>query len=220
MSKTIAILGIGNVGTAIATALLAHGHAVLAAARDPASKSVAAAQAKLPSLQVTSIADGIQKADFVFLTTPFEQAASAVTAAGSALDGKILVDCTNPVKFVPGKGLAHALDSAQGGSEVVQAANPNAHVVKAFTVIGVENMADPTFPGYGAAKPFMPIVGNNAEAKKEVAALISGLGWEVVDAGPVSSSLHLEHLTLLWITLARSPGGNPNFVWSVLKKSA
>jgi 8-hydroxy-5-deazaflavin:NADPH oxidoreductase len=45
-----------------------------------------------------------------------------------------------------------------------------------------------------------------------VGALIDSLGFEAVDAGPLSSSLHLEHLTLLWIKMARVQGfGNHAF---------
>ena len=38
------------------------------------------------------------------------------------------------------------------------------------------------------------------------------------DAGPLSSALHVEHMTLLWIKIARVAGNGPNFVWAMLER--
>lgn len=212
---TATILGIGNVGQAIAGALLKHGVTVLAGARDPTSKSVVDAKARFPALTVLPVVEAVQKADFIFLAVPFQQGAAAVAAAGAALEGKVLVDCTNPVNAAA--GFTHSLDSKHGSTELLQTQLPKTHVVKAFTVIGFQNMEDPTFPGYGKAKPAMLIAGDHKEAKDKVAALLTTLGWEPVDCGPATNAVHLEHITLLWIKLAMQ-GLGPNFVWSILRR--
>jgi predicted dinucleotide-binding enzyme len=132
----------------------------------------------------------------------------------SLLDGKILVDCTNPV----GANLSHGLQSQISGSETVQEFVPNAHVVKAFTIYGYENFEDSTYAGYGDLKPAMLIAGNDQSAKEKVSSLCSQLGWESVDTGNLSMSLHLEHLTLLWIKMARVQGRGAGFVWALLQR--
>jgi hypothetical protein len=64
----------------------------------------------------------------------------------------------------------------------------------------------------------MPIAGDDAVAKAVVGRLAEDLGWEAVDVGPLSSALHLEHQTLLWIKMARVRGDGPGFVWARLRR--
>lgn len=80
---------------------------------------------------------------------------------------------------------------------------PTAKVVKAFTIYGFENFEDSRYPGYGDLKPAMLIAGDDPSAKQVVASLCEDLGWEPVDTGNLAMSLHLEHMTLLWIRMAR-----------------
>jgi hypothetical protein len=49
-----------------------------------------------------------------------------------------------------------------------------------------------------------------------IATLCQELGLEVVDTGPIAMSLHLEHMTLLWIKMARVQGAGAGFVWAQL----
>jgi predicted dinucleotide-binding enzyme len=48
-------------------------------------------------------------------------------------------------------------------------------------------------------------------------AISSTLRWRPVDTGPLSSSLHLEHMTLLWIKMGRVQGKGAAFVWAMLE---
>jgi 8-hydroxy-5-deazaflavin:NADPH oxidoreductase len=209
----IAFIGIGQVGSALAGHLAALGHTVTIAARDRNSKSVTTALAKYPQLQVAFPLEAIAAAEIVFLATPFTAVQAALAEAGD-LSGKILVDCTNPV----GPNLTHMLKSEQSGAEVVQSLAPNAKVVKAFTIYGFENFEDNSYPGYGDLKPAMLIAGDDAISKQGVSELCQALGWEAVDTGNLAMSLHLEHMTLLWIKMARVQGLGPDFVWAMLRK--
>lgn len=208
----IAFIGIGQVGSALAARLLDAGHHVLVAARDPRSESVRQAQAADPRLGALPMAEAVAGAEVVFLATP--QQANAGVLPGLDLAGKILVDCTNPV----GPGLTHGLDSRTSGSEEVQRLAPGARVVKAFTIYGFENFQDSRYPGYGDVKPVMLIAGDDAGAKSVVGQICAQLGWRAADAGPLSSALHLEHMTLLWIKMGRLLGKGPGFVWAMLER--
>jgi predicted dinucleotide-binding enzyme len=150
----------------------------------------------------------------VFLATPFAANEAALAEVGSALEGKILVDCTNPV----GANLSHGLKSEQSGAEFVQGLVPRAKVVKAFTIYGFENFEDNSYPGYGDLKPAMLIAGDDPIAKQTVDQLCQELGWEPVDVGNLAMSLHLEHMTLLWIRMARVQGLGAGFVWARLQR--
>jgi 8-hydroxy-5-deazaflavin:NADPH oxidoreductase len=213
-SMNIAFIGVGNVGSALADHVAQAGHHVAIGARDPQSSSVAAALKKNPSLRCLSPLEACESAEVVFLATPYQSNAAALSGLETALQGKVLVDCTNPV----GAGLTHPLPSGSG-SEQVQQLVPTAKVVKAFTIYGYENFEDSHYPGYGNLKPAMLIVGDNTNAKELVAGLAEQLGWRPVDAGPLSSALHLEHLALLWIKIARVQGRGAGFVWAMLERN-
>jgi hypothetical protein len=155
----------------------------------------------------------VASAEVVFLATPFEANEEVLRNAGR-LNGKIIVDCTNPV----GPGLTHLLKSEISGGEYVQKLVPEAMVVKAFTIYGYENFIDSHYPGYGTLKPAMLIAGNDDKAKKNIAGLCKELGWEPVDTGDISMSLHLEHMTLLWIKMVRMKGFGTGLTWAMLTR--
>lgn len=209
----IAFIGIGKVGSPLAGTLAALGHSVTIVARDPNSDSVKTALEKYPNLKVASPQEAISSAEVIFLATPFPAIKTALAEAGD-LSGKILVDCTNPV----GPNLSHGLNNEQSGSEFVQNLVPNAKVVKAFTIYGFENFENNRYPGYGDLKPAMLIAGNDANAKQVISNLCLEMGWEPVDTGNIAMSLHLEHMTLLWIKMARVQGLGSDFVWARLQR--
>lgn len=208
----IAFIGIGQVGSALAGRLVALGHTVAIAARDSNSDSVKSALTKYPDLQVTSPQVAVADSEVIFLATPFTANQAALAEAGDLSD-KILVDCTNPV----GANLTHGLKSECSGAEFVQSLVPSAKVVKAFTIYGFENFENNSYSGYGDLKPVMLIAGNNTTAKQVVSTLCEELGWEPIDTGNLAMSLHLEHMTLLWIQMARK-GLGAGFVWAMLRK--
>lgn len=209
----IAIIGAGNVGGALAGALTNAGHRVVIAARDAASASVKAAVTKYPSLSAQPTREAVAEADVVLLATPFQANEDALRGLESALHGKVLVDCTNPV----GAGLTHGLQSERSGAEFVQSLVPGAKVVKAFTIYGYENFLNTRYPN-AKEPPAMFFAGDDDDAKRIVASLCADLGWKPLDVGPLSSALHLEHMTLLWIKMARVQGRGPNFVWAILER--
>jgi len=209
----IAFIGYGNIGAPLADHLQRLGHQVTLAAGDISSESVKKARARNPSLEVAPTNQAVTAADVVFLATPFQANEGVLKALGDALNGKILVDCTNPV----GPGLTHGLKNVQSGSEMVQALVPGAKVVKAFTIYGFENLENSAYPAYHV-KPVMMYCGDDASAKKTTGALIAQLGWEPLDVGGLEQALHLEHMTLLWVRMVRVNGATPQMVWAALRR--
>ncbi|UJH67319.1 NADPH-dependent F420 reductase [Allomuricauda sp. SCSIO 65647] len=207
----LAFIGIGNVGFAIAHTLQQKGHEITIATNDPNSKSVASALKKNENMTAKSIQDAVAWAEIVFLAVPF----GAVEMVLNEIDfeGKTLVDCTNPV----GQGISHGLNSEISGSEKIQAWAPSAKVVKAFTIYGYENLQDASFPNY-PNKPVMLVAGDDQNAKEQLKPLIEETGYMYKDTGALDQSLHLEHMTLLWVKMVRRDGHHPNFVWSYMER--
>jgi hypothetical protein len=205
-----AFIGIGHVGFAIADQLQKRGHQVIVANNDPGSESTGKALERNPAFSVKPVQDAVDQADVVFLAIPFQ--ANEKILGKIKFNGKPLVDCTNPV----GPGISHGLKSETSGAEEVQKLAPDARVVKAFNIYGYENFDGSLFQQYHV-KPVMLIAGDDRKAKEIVSGMIEGLGFYVKDTGPLSHSLHLEHMTLLWVKMVRM-GGNPHFVWAYLER--
>lgn len=163
----ITFIGYGNVGGALADRLQRLDHVVTLAANDPQSESVKKALARNGNLKVVPSQEAVRNAAIVFLATPFQANEEALKTVATELEGKVLVDCTNPV----GPGVVHGLDSKRSGTEMVQGLLPKTQVVKAFTIYGYENLEDNSYPGYNV-KPVMMYCGNDVAAKLKVASLI------------------------------------------------
>ncbi|GGP01378.1 hypothetical protein GCM10010992_01530 [Cloacibacterium rupense] len=207
----LAFIGIGNVGFAIANNLQRKGHEIIVANNDENSETVKKALEQNANFSVKKIQEAIDEAEVVFLATPFQ--ANEEILKSLTFNGKVLVDCTNPV----GMGISHGLKSEISGSEKIQEWAPDAKVVKAFTIYGFENFIDSNFPNYNV-KPVMMIAGNDTEAKNIVSKINTDMGYKTLDTGKLDQALHLEHMTLLWVKMARRDGHHPNFAWAYLEK--
>ena len=211
----VAVLGYGHVGAAVASALLAAGHQVTLATNPSRPKAAYAVRDAEPGLSTATVADPVAAvggADAVLLAVPFGAVEEVLEPLAEALNGTLLIDATNPV----GPGLTHGLGSRQSGAERVAALAPGAAVVKAFSVYGFENLTDPPTGPHGI-RPAMPYAGDDLDAKATVAALLTDLGWEPLDTGPLRAAVDLEHLTLLWVRMVRAEGFHPRLVWAALR---
>ncbi|MFO0761516.1 MAG: NADPH-dependent F420 reductase [Byssovorax sp.] len=209
----IAFIGAGKVGAPLAAHLAEAGHEVVLGQAKEGSSSIAGALARSKRLSALPVEDAVRGAEVVFLATPFAANEAAIRPIADLLDGKVLVDCTNPV----GPGLSHGLRSERSGSGQIQGMAPKARVVKAFTIYGFENFEDPAYPGY-PVKPAMLYCGDDRAAKESVGRLIGDCGFEPVDVGGLVQALHLEHMTLLWVRMVRAGGHSPNIVWAALRR--
>ena len=205
----LAFIGIGNVGFALANGLQRSGHEIIVAHQGPPSESVTTALTDNPAFRAMPVQAAIEAAEAVFLAVPF----GVCEALLASLDfgGKLLVDCTNPV----GPGITHGLQSQVSGSEKIRQWAPSARVVKSFSIYGFENFRDSAYPAY-PMRPVMLVAGDDDHAKRSLQPLVSDLGFEMMDTGPLSLALHLEHMTLLWVNMVRKNGHSPHFVWGLM----
>ena len=183
------------------------------AVNDSAWEGLKAALARNANLKAIAAKDAVKSAEVIILAIPFRAVEAALQELASELDGKVLIDCTNPV----GPGLTHNLNNTRSGAEMIQALLPGIAVVKAFSIYGFENFEDTAYPAYNV-KPAMLFCGNNAGAKQIVAGLIEALSWQPLDVGGVEQALHLEHMTLLWVRVVRAYGHSANLVWAALER--
>jgi len=190
----LAIIGAGNVGMALGRALLAKGESVVFGVPDP-EKYRAAVAALGPRASIAPVAAAIEGSDMAILAVPYS-AARSVAQAMPDWNNRILVDATNPL--APGlAGLS--LGTTSSGAEQIAAAARGARVVKAFNTTGAENLADNR---YAAGAIFMPVCGDDAEARASVIALARRLGFDAVDCGGLMAARYLEPFAMTWIHMA------------------
>ncbi|MBL9199309.1 MAG: NAD(P)-binding domain-containing protein [Opitutaceae bacterium] len=214
----IAIIGAGNVGGALGGSWARAGHRISFGVRDPAAEKTRALLASAGASTSAALpAEAARGAEVVVLATPWDATEAALAAAGD-LHGKVLVDCTNPLKFTPGVGLELALGFNESGGERVAGWAAGARVVKAFNTYGWENFANPRYPNAAELKPVMFLAGDAAAAKATVGQLATDIGFEPFDAGALRAARELEPLALIWIRRAFSGARNPHFTWARLTR--
>lgn len=190
----IAVIGTGNVGGALGTGWARAGHEVVFGTRTADSREVRQLLKAGGKLTSTSLQEAVASTAVVVLAVPWKSVSDVLNVIGAEIPGKILIDCTNPANEWP------EVDHSDGsGGERVARWAPGARVVKAFNTTGFENMQNPKF-GPEAATMFY--AGDDKQAKDLVRQLASDLGFDAVDAGPLSQARALEVLASLWGGLA------------------
>ncbi|MBW8823788.1 MAG: NAD(P)-binding domain-containing protein [Xanthomonadales bacterium] len=195
----ILILGAGNMGSALARQFTKAGHAVrIAATTLEKATSVAAG---IPGATAVDAAGSAAASDAIVVATPYEQAATALRAAGP-LAGKIVIDITNPLTpDYMGLTIGHDTSAA----EEIAKAVPDAEVAKAFNTLFAQVLTDgPAFADGKTATAFY--AGDSERAKSTAQALIESIGFTAVDAGPLKNARYLEPLAGLNIWFGYGAG--------------
>ena len=196
----ISVLGAGSVGAALGIGWAHKGHEVMFGSRNPLDAKIADVVTKAGGRsRAGTFAEAVAAAEVSALATPWNASESVIKACGN-WNGRILLDCTNPLKpDLSGLDLGMA---TSGGEQVAQWA-AGAHVVKIFNTTGFNNMVHPNYNGVPAT---MFYCGNEAGSKAIAAQLAADLGFDPVDAGPLDRARLLEPMALLWIRMAIERG--------------
>lgn len=204
---SISIIGAGNMARALAARALAGGNSVEIIARDRAKAE--ALTAELDGATVGSV-DGVPTGDVVVLAVLHAGAAAVVSGYGDRLDGKVVVDITNPV--APDLSGLVAPDGSSGAQEIAKAASPGAHVVKAFNTLFANVVAAEPVEG----RPVdVFVAGDDAPSKELVSTFIESLGLRPMDAGPLAMARALEYAGLLEISLVNNTVKHTDFALGV-----
>jgi predicted dinucleotide-binding enzyme len=206
----IAILGAGNVGMALARAFVAKGESVIFGVPDPA-KYAAAVAALGTGASIGTTQEAIAAGDLIILATPYS-AAGSIARSVPNWDNRILVDATNPL--APGLAGLSVGTTSSGAEEIARVAN-GARVVKAFNTTGAENMADSHYAG---GTIFMPVCGDDTEARARVIALATLIGFDAVDCGDLKTARYLEPFAMTWIHMAIKLGQGRRFAFARLRR--
>lgn len=193
--KKISILGSGAVAKTLGAGFLKHGYEVMLGTRN--ADKLEEWKATNPSAQVGSFEEAAAFGEIVVLAVKGTATKSALELAGADnLNGKIVIDTTNPIDGAPSNGVLNFFTEQNNSlMEELQAAFPNARFVKSWNSIGSAFMVNPDF---GGEKPAMFICGNDDAARKEVSEILVQFGFEVEDMGMAEAARAIEPLCMLW----------------------
>lgn len=200
----VAILGSGDVAQRLGVGFAKHGHEVMIGSREPKSAKLQKWTKEVGAKASTgSSSDAAKFGEMVVIATLGAGAESAVDAAGTKnLEGKIVVDVTNPLDFSKGMPPGLFVGTTDSLGERIQRKVPKAKVIKCFNTVSSLQMIDPRYKG---EKPRMMIAGDDAKGKKALEKLLKELGWGgVIDTGGISMARWLEALVPLWVSVANS----------------
>lgn len=212
----IAVLGTGMVGQALASRFAELGHEVTMGARQ-AGNDKAVQWAAGQGGRADDFAGAAAWAELVILATLGAASLDAARAAGAgALAGKVVLDVTNPLDMsagFPPTMLPERINTTSA-AEALQAAFPDARVVKALNTMSCEIMVAPDLVP-GPHDVFL--CGNDAGAKSQVVALLGEMGWSApIDLGDIAAARGTEMLMPMWLRLYQH-FGDARFNWHIAR---
>jgi 8-hydroxy-5-deazaflavin:NADPH oxidoreductase len=196
----ITIIGTGNMGRGIATRALAGGHDVtLIGTEIDKAQQLADELGQSGSGSVS--AGESPTGELVVLAVWYPGVIDVVRQHADQLDGKVLVDITNPIDTSQFEPLA--IDAGSAAEEIDEVAPDGAKVVKAFNTTFAGTLAAGEVTGQQLD---VFIAGNDADAKAKVTEVVEAGGLRAIDAGPLRRARELEALGYLHMALQEALG--------------
>jgi predicted dinucleotide-binding enzyme len=191
----VGVLGSGEVAKTLGAGFMKHGHQVMMGTRHP--EKLADWSTKGTGAQIASFSEAAKFGELVVLAVQGAVAAEALRAPGAAnLDGKTVIDVTNPIAGGPVHGVIKFFTTLDDSlMERLQKEFPAAQFVKAFNSVGAVSMVNPHFAG---GPPTMFICGNDDHAKQTVKGILYQFGWDTEDMGRAEAARAIEPLCILW----------------------
>ncbi|MCB9076608.1 MAG: NAD(P)-binding domain-containing protein [Anaerolineaceae bacterium] len=224
----IAVFGTGMVGRAIAARLVEVGHDVMIGTRNVAETMARTASDMMGNppfsvwhqqnaqVKLGTFAEAAAQGELLFNCTSGDGALAALNAAGEAnLNGKVLVDISNPLDFSQGMPPSLSIVNTDSLGETLQRAYRQLKVVKALNTMNAYLMVNPGLLADGDHTVF--VSGNDDAAKATVTELLQSFGWQdIIDLGDISTARGTEMLVSIWLRLFGALQ-NPMFNFKVVR---
>jgi predicted dinucleotide-binding enzyme len=187
---TTAIIGVGNIGSAVARHLVDGGESVLLAAEQE-SHAEALASELGPLARAASVEDAIAGGDAVVLAVWLDTIRELIPQYARSLEGKVVVDPSNPIGFDQNGQPFRTLPDGESAGSVVAALLPaSAHYVKAFGTLLADALA-----GIAPREPRRAVLfyaTDDDTAATTVERLIRAAGFAPLKAGRVADAGRIE----------------------------
>jgi predicted dinucleotide-binding enzyme len=194
-TQTLGIIGAGHIGSNGARAAIAAGYdVVISNSRGPETLTDLIEDLG-PKARAATAADAAQAADFALVAVPLGKYKNVPV---EGLAGKVVMDANN---YYPQRdGRIPALDNNENTtSGLLQEHLPTSKVVKAFNNIRAADIPTTGSPAGTAGRRALPIAGNDADARAQVAKFLDDIGFDAVDLGTLDESWKVERDTPAYV---------------------
>ena len=188
-TPTIAVLGAGHVGPAIARLALDAGYSVAIATSGNPGHLALVTQVLIPGAEPLWAADAIALADIVVLAMPLHR---FLRMDPNALSEKLVIDAMNYWPPTDGRLPPPLDDESIGTSEVVAQRLQDATVVKTLNHVGYHELETYARPSGSVDRRAMGVAGDDLDAVNTVSAFVDRIGYDVVPVGPLSGGRVLQ----------------------------
>jgi predicted dinucleotide-binding enzyme len=192
----IGIIGLGNIGSGLGSLLVKHGHEVMFSYSHDQEKIQRVVNEAGLNARSGTPQEAARFGEVIFLAVGWRSVNEALQAA-SSVGGKTLVSCVNPLT-TDFSGLE--VGTTTSGAEEIAKLVPNAHVVEAFLNVFAGILHSGTMI-FGTEVPSVFYCGDNANSKSAVARLITDIGLEPIDSGPLKNARFVEPAATLLLQL-------------------
>lgn len=205
------VLGSGMVGRGIAAKLVELGNDVMIGTRDVETLMASTASDFMGNppfpvwhlqnsgVKVGSFAEAAVHGEVLFNATNGSGSLPALNQAGeSNLNGKLLIDISNPLDFSQGMPPFMSIVNTDSLGEQIQRAYPDARVVKSLNTTTAALMVNPGLLADGDHTIF--VSGNDDDAKAQATEILKSFGWsDIIDLGDITTARGTEMLVALWL---------------------
>jgi 8-hydroxy-5-deazaflavin:NADPH oxidoreductase len=228
MNTKIGVLGTGVVGQTVAEKLAEVGHSVMIGTRDPKDTLARDKPDNFgrppfrvwkdahPSIALGTLSETGAFASIIVNATNGGGSLEALEGAGKAnLEGKIIVDISNPLDFSRGMPPSLSVCNTDSLGEQIQRAHPGAKVVKTLNTMNAYLMVAPKSLADGNHTVF--VSGNDAGAKKTVSDILASFGWsDILDLGDITTARGAEMFVPFWARVFMATQ-NPRFQFKLVR---
>lgn len=186
----VAVIGLGSIGTVVATNLVKGKRAVIVADRT-AGKAEALA-GSLGKLTIPrDIVTAIKEADLIVLAVWYETIKEFFKKYSKELEGKIIIDPSNPLLPVEGGGFKKIIDKDQSAGEILSTLLPkDAKLVKALGSLSAGSLSGKAFQRPERAVLFY--ASDDTDIKEQIEGLIRSVGFDPIGLGAINKSIRIE----------------------------
>lgn len=187
---TVAVIGLGNIGKAIATNLVKGNHSVILASRDnEKTKSLAEQLGNLATMK--EIADAIKEAKVIIPAIYFNALKDFFQTFSKELDGKIIIDVSNPIAPDGNGGFKKIIGVSESAGKILSDVIPkNAKLIKAFGTLGAGSLLNSAFNE--PDKKVLFYASDSTNSNSQIEEIITSSGFVPFNIGGIDQSIKIE----------------------------
>jgi predicted dinucleotide-binding enzyme len=187
---TVAVIGLGNIGNAIATNLVKGNHSVILASRD--IEKTEALVGQLGNLATAKeIADAIREADVIIPAIYFNALKEFFQTFSKELEGKIIIDVSNPIAPDGNGGFKKIIAENESAGKILSDLIPKtAKLIKAFGTLGAGSLLNSAFNE--PDKKVLFYASDSTNSNQQIEELITSSGFVPFNVGGIDQSIKIE----------------------------